>query len=411
MQKETPKNIFDDDYMKIKGQKYINAISDSDNDNFSWVSDADKKVLNLEELNTSGKNKGELRSNINDIRSINWGIPNMIIGDYKTAKFYLCLLNPRVQDATKEATNIQEYVEKETGKALKEIFDDEDQNNDCRDEYYSKKEDYSAHLINVETNAYYNELKKLNHFVKGTTMKDEYDAFSKKYKNVKKDDKSDYEKKHNPLRKMYYLHTYYNYLFRDQYADGKDTKGEVEAEIFDELNQRYEKNGDKISHLKICDLELFPYRTEGKPTGSLFKKGKSYKDLDSSKYVANIILDRVEKANLTKESDETLEDNPIFVFRSYQDWFKVLLQEFAKRKEIKIDEKKTDKKNLEDEKNSGKKDLEDKLLEQYLEETNDYFYEFSAPQNGSLSINNIKKATIKINNSEYKNIKAIFNAQ
>ena len=64
---------------------------------FSWVLDADKKVLKL------GRNS-------KDVNSIKWGIPNMVIGNPESADFYLCLLNPRVQDSETKADNVEEYI-------------------------------------------------------------------------------------------------------------------------------------------------------------------------------------------------------------------------------------------------------------------------------------------------------------
>lgn len=344
-------NIWNKSTIEELGGKY----NSGKNDDFSWVLDEDKKILNLNKEKVEGsddKKKKILNLNM-DKTSVNLGLPSQVHGDAKNAKFFLCLLNPRVQDSKK----LKEKEDTLKGKNMS-VEDYKNIENKNGDESFG------------DLNKYY------------THIKDEQNILAKEYNYAKNNSDSNDDS-------LYYLSHYYYFMFEKKEEQGK--KGAKEKGI----NTFLSKNKVEIENLDICNLELFPYRTESKPRGGLFKKGKTYKDLESSKYVANIIPDRV-----LSESE-----TPIFVFRSYRDWFEVLLQEFAKRQEFKkIDEELDENNGLTEEEN-----LEDTILKQYLEATNDYFYEFSAPQNGSLSMNNIKKATVKINNFEYKDIKDIFN--
>lgn len=359
------KNIWDNIAIEKLGGEYNKLYNSGKDDGFSWVLDKDAKVLNLkkEKINNSDSVKKQAEKlNLNmDKTSVNLGLPSQVHGDAKTAKFFLCLLNPRVQDSEK----LKEKEDTLKGKKMS-IEDYKNIENKNDDEFFG------------DLNKYY------------THIKDEQNILAKEYNYAKNNSDSNDDS-------LYYLSHYYYFMFENKEEQGKKDAKEKGIDKF------LSKNKAEIENLDICNLELFPYRTESKPRGGLFKKGKTYKDLESSKYVANIILDRVLSGS----------DTPIFVFRSYRDWFEVLLQEFAKRKGFKkIDEEPDENEELTEEEKKKKiekeEKLEDAILKQYLEATNDYFYEFSAPQNGSLSMNNIKKATIKINNSEYKSIKDIF---
>jgi hypothetical protein len=370
-------NIWDESAIEKLGGEYNKLYNSGKNDGFSWVLDEDAKVLNLkkEKINNSDSNKkkaGKLNLNM-DKTSVNLGLPSQVHGDAKNAKFFLCLLNPRVQDSKK----LKEKEDTLKGKNMS-IEDYKNIENKNDDEYFE------------DLNKYY------------THIKDEQNILAKEYIYAKNNSDSSDDS-------LYYLSHYYYFMFEKKEEQGK--KGAKEKGI----NTFLSKNKAEIEELDICNLELFPYRAESKPKGGLFKSEKTYKDLESSKYVANIILDRVKKANSVKKSDKNSEDTPIFVFRSYGEWFEVLLQEFAKRKGFKkIDEEPTKEKGpTEEEKKSKnieeKENLENIILKQYLEATNDYFYEFPN-QNAALTKNNLKSVLTgeKISNDNYEKIQNIF---
>ncbi|WCG35917.1 hypothetical protein [Companilactobacillus farciminis] len=345
---------------------------------FSWVLDADKKVLKL------GRNS-------KDVNSIKWGIPNMVIGNPESADFYLCLLNPRVEDATKSVKNVQEYILKETGKISKDEITEEKKNsqNYLRNEFYFDVDDYKKHIDNYDerksenvSNVLSNEMKNLQEIIKDdkneyTDFQSWHDAYTKKYEELSDNKKNKY-KKNNPFLQAYYLHSYYNFLFRSQFSGGN------ELAVFNGLYDKQMNESSKIKSLKICDLELFPYRTESKPSDTLFKKGKSYKDLKSSQYVADLIIKRILDYN---------KKEPIFVFRSYREWFKVIEYELAKGLGC-----------IED---GGELTREEELelLKKYDTKLWPCFYGFSSVQSGSLSKNNVEKAPLIGVDIEEKNMR------
>lgn len=365
---------------------------------FSWVLDADKKVLKL------GRNS-------KDVNSIKWGIPNMVIGNPESADFYLCLLNPRVQDSETKADNVEEYILKETGKKSKEeILGKENESaNYFRNEYYFKKNEYKKHVDNYERkevddnqeidddhkdatpNVLSNEIENLLYITKNEKGFDSfelwYDDYAKDHESSKS--KKKHEKKNNPFRRAYYLHKYYNFLYREQFDKinkNEERKPGDELTVFNGLSE----NRDKLENLKICDLELFPYRTESKPSDTLFKKSNSYKDLKSSQYVADLIIKRILDYN---------KKEPIFVFRSYREWFKVIEYELAK--------------GLGCIKDGGELTREEELelLKKYDTKLWPCFYGFSSVQSGSLSKNNVEKAPligVDIEEAKYNDIQKTF---
>lgn len=352
---------------------------------FSWVLDADKKVLKL------GRNS-------KDVNSIKWGIPNMVIGNPESADFYLCLLNPRVEDATKSVKNVQEYILKETGKISKDEISEEKKNsqNYLRNEFYFDVDDYKKHIDNYDegksediSNVLSNEMQNLQEIIKDdkneyTDFQSWYDDYTKGYDNLNDNNEKKKYTKNNPFLQAYYLHSYYNFLFRSQFSGGN------ELAVFNGLYDKQMSESSKIKNLKICDLELFPYRTESKPSDTLFKKGKSYKDLKSSQYVADLIIKRI----LDYKKKE-----PIFVFRSYREWFKVIEYELAKGLGW-----------IED---GGELTREEELelLKKYDTKLWPCFYGFSSVQSGSLSKNNVEKAPligVDIEEAKYNDIQNIF---
>lgn len=177
----------------------------------------------------------------------------------------------------------------------------------------------------------------------------------------------------NPLNDSYYFKTYYsNLLFqkkeKEEAAEKEKTKNRTKF-----LDDVYEKKIDiKFKNLKICDLELFPYRTIDEHGIKLENK---YSDLKSSKYVASLIINRIKKYEIDikeyelKESIDKKPIKPIFIFRSYGSWKETINYCL------------------------NSKDNDVNLTEDYeiLEEK--YFYRFPNT-NGAITPGNIKKVRI-----------------
>ncbi|KRN98742.1 hypothetical protein [Companilactobacillus kimchiensis] len=363
--------------------------ANDDGKNFSWVLDSDRGYLNINDSN----------------RSIDWGIPNQVIGNPDTANVFLCLLNPRTRNDTSECSNLKKYI------------DLENKNNG---EFFNSIDEYKTHIINDKENILNQEALRLSgrklkpseyfdvlipkikdyideHIRLGTYTITEtsWETLGKKFvltddfkiiinrefnemvnnndKNVliaKTDNKnelisdklkcaiSDEIKKwintYNRLRSKKTSKKVSEKLLNKRLEE--KLKSKIEAEL-DPLNDAYYfkeyyssllmkntslnkrdyldsiySNGNKFELLKICDLELLPYRTIDEH-GIKFNDNAKYRDLISSRYVASLIIKRIKKyeiqydryeSKLKKSDLEKCKDKepikPIFIFRSYSHW-------------------------------------------------------------------------------------------
>jgi len=336
--------------IKEKVQEY-NGCHDGKaaNEKFSWVLKSDREKLDF--IGDYNKNKsGKL---VPCDKSIDWGIPNQVIGNPMEANFFLCLLNPRTRN-DKETTKI---IESKNGKLKDYIISEneeiKDNNPKNQKEYFgpinqNEKEiydKYARHIINIDENVLTQEVRELKD-------DDEWNDVSSKLK------KGFYNK-------YYYLHKYYNFIFRGEVNNDDGS----EYDVFKSF-----RNGEiNPDELKICDMELFPYRTNS-GTGIKFKSngnGKyTYKDLDTSLYAASLIVSRIEKKIKDGNKDKPL----VFVFRSYTNWADTI------------------KEYLKSYKYTGKLEFSD---------VEEYFYRFPN-QSGALSSNNIYKA--KLPDDQYASI-------
>lgn len=356
-------NIWDESAIEKLGGEYNKLYNSGKDDGFSWVLDEDKEVLELEK-----KTDNSLKLNT-DITSINLGLPSQVHGKVDEADFFLCLLNPRVQNnkglESKEATlnngkmSIRDYVEIEEQNE-KEHFD--------------------------EVNQYYKHITEDKNILSKETDKGEEIGGAR-------------------AKELYYFSTYFHHIY--------DLKGkQMRVRGKDYLEK--EKNSEKFdaNEIKVCNLELFPYRTESKPTKNLFKKNKTFKDLKSSQYVAKLIIDRVLYGKKNK---------PFFVFRSYEEWFEVIKQELGKKIFEEISKTNIDVNNekLIEGFEKGSEETEDmfienkdsEIIERYDKLFSDRFYITSSKQNAGLTKNNIRKAPKygpKISNNDYEAIQSIF---
>ncbi|WP_195701727.1 hypothetical protein [Companilactobacillus futsaii] len=337
-------NIWNESAIEELGRKYNHLYDSGENDDFSWVLDEDKEVLNLNKMKVMGDKKEQKKiSEFNtDTVTINQGLPSQIHGNSEEASLFLCLFNPRVQDSKsiekiKKNINVRTYVNIE---------------NNNGDEYFKNNDGYYSHII------------------------DNQNILAKEFKYLKNHPKAN-------INKLYYLSHYYYFLFEKDGANGNKTK-----RIKNIINDIFSKNDFNIDKLRICNLELFAYRTETRPKYKkyLFKSGKSYKDLKSSQYVANLIINRVK--------DET-KDKPVFIFRAYDEWSRVIKQELGIQMGIISRGGKL----------SGKNSK--KVNKEYNSLFKDCFYKF-ASRGGAITKNNIKAISTgkKIENSDYAKIQS-----
>jgi hypothetical protein len=283
-----------------KARVYIDKYNGETNQKFSWILDGDKDAIRHDK---AGDN-------------INWGLPNQIIGNPKTANVFLCLLKMPVR-SNKLHRGFKEFVDNE--------------NNVAGDEYFTEKElsKYYDHIVNTKENVLSQELRDLK------------------------------EKNADP----YFLTTNYLRLFTEN--------DDVKKEDFLEELKSDQFATDYFDDLKVCNLDLFPYRTNTRKN-MILKKDKTFGDLESSRYVASLIIRRI--------LDFSISDEPAFIFRSYPDWAKVIMRTLSEMTGL-----------------TKEKDL----IPKYNLLT-DYFYEISSSQNGMITENNIHKV-MKL--GEYDNIK------
>ena len=67
--------------------------------------------------------------------SIDFGLPNQVIGNPETAEIFVCLLNPRTRSDTSKVTNLKDYIKLE---------------NKNGGELFTNKSDYAKHIVNTE---------------------------------------------------------------------------------------------------------------------------------------------------------------------------------------------------------------------------------------------------------------------
>lgn len=327
-----------------KARIYIDKYNGETNQKFSWILDGDKDAIRHDK---AGDN-------------INWGLPNQIIGNPKTANVFLCLLKMPVR-SNKLHRGFKEFVDNE--------------NNVAGDEYFTEKElsKYYQHIIHSKENELSKEIREMK---KGNLI-ERLSKFDKEYKEIKAVDSEKanlFEKHNNPLRSQYYLYTYY-YKMLEKNDNSQGNRRAIQVGLYQDNH-----SVEQLNELNICDLELFAYRTESKPNKKL-----NYLELESSRYAASLIINRIN--NIKK--DEKL----VFFFRSYKEWAKVIFEVLGEMTGL-----------------TG-----DALKEKY-DSLAKYFYVGSSTQKMIISENNIckapkeieGKATDKISRDEYEEFKNMF---
>jgi len=273
-------------------------------------------------------------------KSFDWGVPNQVIGNPEKANLFLCLFNPRTTSVKFDDKNPSAYP--------KDVSEYIDQEND--DEIKTNPEDYYYHIIYDDNGNDEQRENVVNREING--LRNSYNGGDVKYNN------------------QYYLSKYYHFLFKYFNDEPKEL-----------VYKRLIDNNYRIDNLKVCDLELFPYRSDSLES---VKKG-NLKELSTSKYVANLIVDRISKNEDTDEKEKLY-----FVFRTYFDGWENVLKEGINRYN----------------KENNKTMVYDEIREKY-------FYEFSSG-NGSITKQNIIKARstnkkgtpkVKLTEAQYAEIK------
>lgn len=230
------------------------------NNSFSWLLENDDQVLKK------------------TYKSLEYGIPTLVNGDFKKSDVFICLYNPATQVGYKTEKNkssslhskeesLARYIELEVGKYKGECIPPK---------YEGDKYGWYYNHIIIKKNILSLEL-----------------AAMKELDSEPIDDKE---------RKIYYyLYQYFYPLF-----------GENRSKAFHYL---YEKLGSQEeTKFNLVNIELVPYRSKNK-ADIQFEKGKTHYDLAVSKFAASIVVNRL-LASLVDESRK----KPIFIFRSFTEW-------------------------------------------------------------------------------------------
>lgn len=197
---------------KLEGiiNTYINSLEkisvESDDEKFSWVFEGDKKFICK-----------------NTINSVNYGIPNHVIGNKENAELFICLYNPSIQVKYGADKGLHDKEE-----SLAKYIEIEKANSELE---YDTNEDYYRKHIESSENILYQEILRMS--------KEE-----------------EFPKNDADRKQYYYLYTYFYPLFSDERIEAfKIIIKELESKNRDEFLQR-------VKDYKICNLELLPYRSK-----------------------------------------------------------------------------------------------------------------------------------------------------
>lgn len=314
------------DTLNKKIQEYI-AFRDGkiEQDDFSWVID--------DGLN-SFKN-----TTIDD--SIKYGLPNHSFGDLQAAKLFVCLFNPSTQKGYEKKAgehqngeDLSEYVKIEGGNENGEDFDSEI--------------DFKLHVQNPTSVIN----KELNY------LKEQYKL-------------EQYPETGEERKKAYYLYSYF-YPFFDSNR----------PKAFEKIKEIIQK--DSIPGYPVANIELIPYRSKHKSDIKLTKNG--LEELATAKYSASVVVNRIMLSMCSKDKDE---DKPVFIFRSYTEWSRVIS------------------KFIEDEEAYITAVIDPDNYKKFKDTWKEYAFIFKNPQSAALHKSNIGKF-LPIKNDEYIKINSIF---
>lgn len=355
---------------KIVGDFCKSLKSENSNEDFSWL----KKFGVISE----GE---EYKSNVN------YAMPTHVHGDYKNGLIYLCLKNPGIQIDDKEThDNIKSYYKNLANKIEISLSKNDEQSDyyfyeqmdlEIKDNYKDlDKEMVKEYIYDENTSILTKELVKIKHYLKTH-------EFDKKWNKL--------EKKDELTRNIYYIWTYFKPLLEITDKKIKNSTYLNDYNLPDNY-KLYGESKDKagiVTTNKVVNIELCPFRS--KNADAVEKLSRT----DYGMFSACIILYRIGKylndLDEFKNDERKYLEKPVFIFRSYGEWYKKMskcLKEIIKNeKSIK---------------------LTDEIEEEYFNRLRlDYFYTF--PNRGArISQNNLRKFVSK---DEFDGIKGLINKQ
>lgn len=308
---------------------YKNGLGD-----FSWLTalNCNEKFRNV---------KMEKKNKFINSANVNFGLPTHYRGDIENGNIYLCLFNPGsngIDDGYKKDVSIKEY-------------------------YSNFKEDDDDRILIAEDSP-----QKIESYINGceSTLTKELKKFLQEF-----------NKNPNKLENIkdlgYYTYTYFLDIVKQ--AGYIKNDGKKYTPLYHckkgKLTDRYGNTIEEITN-KIVNVDLFPFRSKAADTIVLDYNNKF------SLFSAYIILHRIGK-NLQSVNDK----KPVFCFRSYDTWRKVLILALKETKKTK-NEKITN------------EDIEENLDKLYHE----YFYQFPG-QAARISPNNLMR---KIGKNKFNSI-------
>ena len=310
-------------------EKFLNYHKGNADGVFSWVNELNKLAKDLEGENISYKG---------DSANQHYGLPTHVNGDYKNGLIYHCLFNAGtngVEDSiktnfSKDETGSETYTLKEYYKIPEEYAKKE------KDSKKEKEPDKGP----TDINELISEGKKLENKIINV-RNNIIGPNSLLTKELKKERRTG--------ERGYYCKTYYKEILeknKDFYFDPDISNDDID-DIYKATNN-------------LVNIELYPLRSKN-------KEGAKYKLNKFSLFGAYIILYRIGKY-LNEVEDSNIQ-KPIFIFRSFSEWKNCIIA--AIKNQFNFD-----------------KDTTDELFE-YLYDN--FFLEFSSPNAGSVSSNNLVK--------------------
>lgn len=289
---------------EAKFDKKIDEFIKGENNSFNWF---------LEDDIAQGA------VDINNVKYINarYSIPNQIIGNPETANLFICLYNPRTDEEADNQTNLKDFQQIISGKLINQEFFSVNTNNYFDVENFSSKTDeekkvivretYKKHVINVEENILYQELRKIICVLKREELKDD-NIFNPDFDKSKKENYNNF----------YYLNNYYAALFSKAGMQEKCTQyrvpfEKIEAKIFP--NGKLDEEAankllEQFKALDICNLEINPYRSKNKKNFSF-----GHISAKTSEYSARLIVQRIINHKKNNETSQLR-----FILRSKAEW-------------------------------------------------------------------------------------------
>lgn len=298
--------------------------------NFSWIFPWDKKLLSSGSV------------------SQNFGMPTQISGNFENANLYLCLFNPSIPNKNANSSENKDID-------LKTYIDNEYEDAISKEEYERAKKN-NTFVIDIwhKNNVVYDELEHIISLIKKDHNKDALSVF----KNIV--DNKHWTKKDKD--KGYYIYTYYNVLLKDQLINLAKEFPCGDSPDFDKIHfNDVNKELKSFKNLKICNVELFPYRDDKQGRINL-KKDYPVINISVVRFIILLILKRI------YDYKHNNKEKPIFIVRTWTNkkqcgYFDAIKEFFEK-----IDSSNTD------------RDIED---------IKKYFLITRSPQNGKISSNNL----------------------